>query len=122
MFKRLKTRTEVVVDDSDWDEFVRCVTGKRYSLQQQDDCMDRCRIKIQVPCDAGHCKTTREDFDEDPYATMCVSLQDWLNTPPERYENLVWDRNFYPDRDELANWLYEAGVLPEGTYTINVDW
>lgn len=51
-------RTEKVIDSNDFDALVRNTYGKPYTLQQQDGCMERQRVRISVPEYA-------EDYDND---------------------------------------------------------
>lgn len=43
----LRTRTEQVIDVSDWDQLVMDTYGRHYSFQQQDGCKERQRVYIK---------------------------------------------------------------------------
>jgi arginyl-tRNA synthetase len=137
MTKMLKTKTVKLVSVHDWDEFVVEVYGKPYMFQQQDGCKERGIERITAPC------KNYEDFEntEIPFVVngeeMGVSFETWLNTSPEDtlkqfkdeyegnaafYNDLFWERNFYPDVDMIVNDLYSKGLLEADEYTIVIDW
>lgn len=126
----MKTRTETVVDVSEWDEFVSKTYGRPYSFQQQDGCKDRGTFRFAVPGAA-------DDFpnndvpEEVNHELMGVSFAAWLARNPtqplagsaERWAIAMWwERNFYPDVQMVANDLHAKGLLPAGNYTIDIDW
>lgn len=129
---KLKTRTEQVIDVSDWDALVVKTYGRPYSFQQQDGCKERQRVYLTVPAAA-------DDFENDTvpeevnHEEMGVSFAAWLaRDPKQRLSNpedrqswslgLWWDRNFYPDVQMVANDLHARGLLDAGEYTIDIDW
>lgn len=127
---KIRTRTEEVIDVSDWDEVVEKTYGRPYSFQQQDGCRARGTFHIKVPDEA-------EDYERDMvpkmvnHQEMGVSFSAWLKHDPKApladgrtdYSlGLWWKRNFYPDIQMVANDLCEKGLLEEGYYTIDIDW
>ena len=38
------------------------------------------------------------------------------------YELQIWERNFYPNIQAVANDLYKKGLLETGDYWIDIDW
>lgn len=126
----IKTRTETVIDVSDWDDLVQKTYGRPYTFQQQDDCQPRGSFHLIVPEDA-------EDYERDSvpevvnHAEMGVSFAAWLKRDPKEplgYDGgrfslgLWWARNFYPDVQMVANDLHARGLIEAGEYTINIDW
>lgn len=129
------SRTEQVIDISDWDKLVIDTYGKPYSFQQQDGCKERQRVRITIPDEAY-------DYENDTvpevvnHEDMGVSFKAWLERDPKqllnqlrpvRHDgisslNLWWKRNFYPDVQMIANDLYEKCCIDAGTYTIDIDW
>ena len=127
------TRTEQVIDVSDWDTLVETTYGRRYSFQQQDGCKERQRVRITIPDYA-------EDYENDTvpeivnHSDMGVSFAAWLARDPKQalkskddWDNtfglsLWWGRNFYPDVQMVANDLHEKGLIPAGEYVIDIDW
>jgi hypothetical protein len=126
---KLKTRKEQVIDVGDWDDLVMTTYGRPYSFQQQDGCQSRGREYLKVPDDY-------EDFENDTvpekvnHPEMGVSFAAWLARDPEQLlpnkgkweTDMWWDRNFYPTIQMVANDLHAKGLLPEGEYTIDIDW
>lgn len=120
-----------VIDVHDFDGLVRDTYGKPYNFQQQDGCKNRQMVNITVPCYA-------EDYENDTvpeevnHPQMGVSFQAWLNRDPMQGLNgeesagwdveMWWERNFYPDVSMILNDLHDKGLLPEGKYSINIDW
>lgn len=111
-----------LVDVGDWDGLVNETYGKPYSFQQQDGCKPRGTEFFRVPEHYPY------DYkkDEIPYKIngdeMGVSFQAWLETSPSKYDGIFWERNFYPSLEILTQDLYEKGLIPEGEYTIEIDW
>lgn len=132
---KVKTRTEQVIEVSDWDQLVIDTYGRPYSFQQQDGCKERQRVKIRIPDEAY-------DFENDTipevvnHKDMAVSFKAWLERDPKQllseirpdWDNgksglrLWWMRNFYPDVQMIANDLHEKGLIEAGVYTIDIDW
>lgn len=126
-----RTRVEQVIDVSDFDALVEKTYGRPYSFQQQDGCKERQRVQLTVPY-----------YEEEYYTNdtvpeiingdeMGVSFAAWLARDPkewkgeageQRYLDLFWGRNFYPDVQMVANDLHEKGLIPEGEYVIDIDW
>lgn len=129
----LKTRTEKVIDVSDWDSLVIETYGRPYSFQQQDGCKERQRVRISIPDKAYDYKndTIPEEVNHED---MGVSFKAWLSRDPKQELNsddewdrknglnLWWERNFYPDVQMIANDLHEKGLVEAGKYVIDIDW
>lgn len=131
MLKYTNTKTITL---QDWNNLVKETYNKPYSFQQQDGCQERGNVGISIP--------SEEDYDEEmpeiiPFEIngdiMGVRFKTWLNTTeedinkqlPESYKGankLIWQRNFYPCLQTIANDLYKKGLIEEGDYTINIDW
>ena len=111
-----------LVDIGDWDYLVQETYGKPYNFQQQGGCKSRGTETFQVP------NENPWDYEEEavPYKIngdeMGVSFQAWLNKGVGEYEDIFWERNFYPSLEILAQDLYEKGLIPAGDYTIEIDW
>lgn len=127
---KISTRTEQVIDVSDWDNLVETTYGRPYSFQQQDGCKERQRVKITIPDEAYDYEndTVPEEINGDE---MGVSFKAWLardpkewNGDPEykRFLDFFWERNFYPDVQMIANSLYRMELIEAGEYTIDIDW
>lgn len=130
---KISTRTEQVIDVSDWDNLVETTYGRPYSFQQQDGCKERQRVKLTIPdeaCDYKNDTVPEEVNHED----MGVSFKAWLERDPnqpldspddwDRKNGLSmwWERNFYPDVQMIANSLYRMELIEAGEYTIDIDW
>ena len=135
----LITKTETVIDVSDWDDFVTHTYGRPYSFQQQDGCKSIGSAYLTVYAEI-------EGFEiEDEYTNdtvpeevnheeMGVSFKAWLaRDPKQQLDNddewerehglrLWWDRNFYPSVEMIADDLRKRGLMEVGEYTINIDW
>jgi len=126
----INTRTELVIDVSDWDNLVVETYKRPYNFQQQDGCKDRQRVRLTVPEDAW-------DYDNESIPEevngeeMGVSFKAWLERDPKqelpndknsRSLELFWERNFYPDVQMVANDLYTKGLIEAGDYVIDIDW
>lgn len=127
---KISTRTEQVIDVSDWDQLVIDTYGRPYSFQQQDGCKERQRVKITIPDEAYDYEndTVPEEINGEE---MGVSFQSWLDRDPKdwnghteykRFLDLFWERNFYPDVQMIANSLYRMELIEAGEYTIDIDW
>lgn len=126
----VKTRTEQVIDISDWDQLVIDTYGKPYSFQQQDGCKERQRVSITIP-DEPYDYEDESVPEEINGEEMGVSFAAWLVRDPKerggaredkRYIDLFWERNFYPDVQMIANDLHSKGLIEAGAYTIDIDW
>ncbi len=131
----ITTRTELVIDVSDWDALVEETYGRPYNFQQQDGCKDRCRVQITIPDEDWDCgnDTIPEVVNGEE---MGVSFKAWLERDPQlllseirpEYDNgkhslnLWWERNFYPDVQMIANDLHAKGLIEAGSYVIDIDW
>ena len=126
----INTRTELVIDVSDWDNLVVETYKRPYSFQQQDGCKDRQRVRLTVPEDAW-------DYDNESIPEevngeeMGVSFKAWLERDPKQELpndkniwslELFWERNFYPDVQMIANDLHAKGLIEAGDYVIDIDW
>ena len=101
-------KNERVIDCFDLDNLVQKTYNKKYCFQQQDGCKSRGREYFTVSDTVYHDKLP--------------SLEEWLNTPNDKYDSYRWERNFYPDPQEVLNDLHKKGLLEEGNYTIDIDW
>jgi len=129
----LKYSNKKVIEVQDWDKLVKKTYNKPYSFQQQDGCQARGVIGIGIPYG------TLDEFDyrndsipeEINGEEMGVSFKAWLERDPkewngdkgdERFVNLFWGRNFYPNLQVIANDLHSKGLIEAGDYLINIDW
>lgn len=122
----LKVKKTTVINCSDWDKFVESVYSIPYCLQQQNGCMDRQSIHLTVP----------DKFEAEVNVSpgenhFPVSLEVWKSRDPtqkikdQEYDwqlQLWYHRNFFPDLQEVANDLYNRGLLEKGEYLIEIDW
>jgi hypothetical protein len=129
----IKIQTKQVISVQDWDDLVEETYGRTYSFQQQDGCKERGKANITIPDHPYDYKndTIPEKVNGDE---MGVSFAAWLARDPkqklnstdewerENGLNLFWSRNFYPDAQMIANDLNTKGLIPEGEYTIEIDW
>lgn len=129
---KLKTSNRILVELKDWDNLVQETYGKIYSFQQQNGCQERGLVNFSVP-DEPYAEFTDEIPFEVNGEEMGVSFETWLKTNPEDTKNhfidnsewrnnLFWERNFYPELQEVANDLYKKGLIDKGNYSINIDW
>ena len=128
----VRTRTEQVIDVSDWDALVTETYGRPYSFQQQDGCKARGRESLTVSL----CEP--DDYDNEVVVPdvingeeMGVSFTAWLARDPkewngevgdERWLDLFWERNFYPTAESIGNDLLKRGLIEAGEYVIDIDW
>jgi len=136
MSNALKITNKKVVTVHDWDDLVTKTYGKPYSFQQQMGCQDRGIFHISIPSNdfAGD-----EPNDSIPEVVngdeMGVKFDVWLARDPKqslKHEgkeekeqwmiDLWWDRNFYPDVQEVANDLHKKGLIDAGDYSIEINW
>ncbi len=130
----LKYTVRRVIEVSDFDALVKKTYGRPYSLQQQDGCMSRGVININVSSEGEP-----EDYENDTvpetvnHEERGVSFTAWLERDPELPLNaedwdgpsalpMWWRRNFYPYLDAVLTDLCKKGLIEEGEYTINIDW
>lgn len=130
----IKTRTITMIDVDDFDNLVVSTYGRPYSLQQQDGCKGRGLEDFTVPDYDPY------DFENDTIPEEVngdergVSFSAWTARDPKQQldtedrwdrENgieLFWHRNFYPTLESVTQDLYEKGLIPAGSYTIDIDW
>lgn len=131
--KKLKYRTEKIIDECDLSEFISEVYGRPYNYQQQDGCKGRgvehfTVSSIPVEDMYGNIHYIPEEVNGDE---MGVSFEAWLVRDPkqpvgERTDDweieLFWERNFYPDFDFLMHDLYKKGLIDAGDYILHIDW
>ena len=125
----LEINNVAMIEVSDWDRLVNKTYGRTYSFQQQDDCKPRGIFRFKVPdsVDSEYPDTIEEKVNGDE---MGVSFAAWLARDPKKpipqkdrwALDMWWERNFYPDVQEVANDLHARGLLPAGKYVINIDW
>jgi hypothetical protein len=128
----MKIKNEKVIDESEWNKFVREHYGRPYDFQQQDDCRDRGIFRMTVPSEAWDYEndTVPEEVN---HPEMGVSFAAWLaRDPKQKLSNpdqqedycldLWWARNFYPDVQMIANDLHSKGLLEPGDYIIHINW
>lgn len=129
---KLKVQKKKVIEVSDWDDLVTKVYGRPYNLQQQNGCVARQMMEIEVPCECA------EDFENDTvpeivnHRKMGVSFKAWLERDPKQkldksefgndFTDTWWERNFYPNLDTVINDLHAKGYLEAGEYSIDIDW
>lgn len=119
---QLSCRVTRVIEDGDWDCFVTEVYGRPYCYQQQDGCRDRGVMRFTASADGrtwGFDDATPEELDARD--GMGVSLKSWL-AADGKDSSIPWDRNFYPELEEVAQDLCKRGLVPPGSYTLNIDW
>jgi hypothetical protein len=128
----MKTKTIKIIDVEDFDNLVIKTYGRHYNFQQQDGCKSRGTKYITVPEKAyGFKRDTLPEKVNHP--TMGVSFEAWMKRDPSQSLSdpnsqnswsleLWWERNFYPDVQEIVNDLHAKGLLEAGEYGINIDW
>lgn len=129
----MNIKTIKLIEESDWNDLVTKTYGKVYKLQQQDGCMDRQLLTIEIPfdnsCEEEEMNDNISDDHQDP--NMGVKFQTWLDRDPKKplehqqYDwelNTHWQRRFYPNLQTIANDLHSKGLIEAGEYSINVDW
>jgi hypothetical protein len=126
----LKYKLEKTISLCDWDDLVTMTYNRPYCLQQQNGCMDRQRVDIEIPSKGFDFKneTVPEIVNG---KEMGVSFSSWLaRDPKQELENqefssqleLWWHRNFYPYVQMVANDLHARGLIEAGSYVIDIDW
>lgn len=128
----IKFKNRKVIEVQDWDDLVQKVYNRPYSFQQQDGCKDRGVFNFEIPNKWGI-----NDFKNDTLPEvingdeMGVSFKSWLERDPrewngeekdERFIDMYWERNFYPNVDMIIEDLYKKGLLEIGEYCISIDW
>jgi hypothetical protein len=129
----LKYTNKKVIDVQDWDDLVQKTYGKPYLFQQQNGCQPRGIYNLTIS------DSNRYNDDDWPETVpekingekMGVKFSAWLARDPkewngkkedERFVDMFWERNFYPDIDMVANDLCKKGLIEPGEYVINIDW
>lgn len=127
----MKPHQETVFELADWDKLVSTTYGRPYNFQQQDDCQQRGRFKLTVPDEHDDGEMNDSIPEEVNGPKMGVKFDVWLARDPKQpipgqtadYQlDLFWSRNFYPHIQAVANDLNKRGLLPDGKYTIDIDW
>ena len=125
----IKFETLNIISCQDFDDLVITTFGKPYCLQQQNGCMSRQLIKINVPDIADDYQniSVPEEINGDE---MGVSFKAWLSRDSQEWNgnpndaqfiSMFWERNFYPHIDVIINDLYKKGLLEAGDYIILID-
>lgn len=123
-------KTKQCISLQDWDYLVEKTYGRPYDFQQQAGCRGRGNYTINIPevCEEFENDTIPEEING---MVMGVSFAAWLARDKDEWNgsrsdrnfvHLFWQRNFYPDIQMVANDLYEKGLIPAGTYDIEIDW
>lgn len=119
-----------MIEVQEWDDLVKKTYKKPYSFQQQNGCMERGTFNLTIPADTED----YEDYEDSGFENgdFGVSLKTWLaRNPTEPFDknekdqwhiDLVWEREFYPDINMIANDLHARGLIEAGEYVINIDW
>lgn len=128
----LKYTNKRIIEVHDWDALVRKTYGKPYNFQQQDGCQERGTSTLDVPSEETYDHEMNDSIPDIVNGEkMGVKFAVWLARNPkkwngkkgdERFVDMFWQRNFYPDLQTVANDLYEKGLIEAGEYTINIDW
>lgn len=100
-----------------WEErfsaLVAEVYGRPYRFQQQGDMRGQDTIyRFMLPEQPGDAETP--EFDA-WLAASPPDVSDWKET-------MRWEREFYPDIDDVVNDLHQRGLLDAGDYAIHVWW
>ena len=141
---KLATKQVTVVSEDDWNMFITKVYGKPYCLQQQNECypngskrtiyVDKNRIGIEPsPDDWVHPRDYCFELKplDELYDEMGVGLDAWLARDPKEplpdqkhgHElEFFWQRNFYPELDDLVTDLTSKRLLEPGEYVIDISW
>lgn len=124
---KLKTSTRQIIDIRDFDNLVEETYGRPYSLQQQNFMGQETYYDFEVP-------ESWDGWDFDGFEGYPVPFKEWCEADPEidpktgrpwspSYEKrLHWEREFYPDFEELMHDLNLRGELDPGKYSIHVWW
>lgn len=127
----IKFRKEQIIDVTEWDDLVIKTYARPYSFQQQDGCKERQNFRIEVPCSEVYDYENDSVPEEVNHSEMGVSFKAWLSRDPKQQIpgrdeawalELWWHRNFYPDVSMIINDLHAKGLLPAGSYLIDIDW
>ena len=129
-------RTINMIHCADWDEEVKATYKRPYCFQQQDGCQSRGVRFLTVPALTISILVGKDEFpdtvpEEVNHPQMGVNFCSWRTRDPTEPLSgdesnfalkLWWERNFYPPLQDVANDLYDRGILPAGEYGINIDW
>jgi hypothetical protein len=120
----LKYKTINLVEVQDFDKLVEDTYGRPYSFQQQAGCKSR---GVEWVCVPDTVYDDPEDWpDEIPLVVngdeMGVSFKSWLAKDPKSLQSIIWERNFYPNPQEVLNDLHNKGLIEPGEYLIHIDW
>ena len=125
----IKIQNKQVIDVGDWDTLVEETYGRPYSFQQQGGCKERGTHDFTVPdgADDYEGRTSISENDDEMGVTFAAWLERDPKEPskegePEYHTHMFWERHFYPDMQMIANDLHEKGLLPAGSYMIDIDW
>lgn len=142
----IKVETWKVINESEFNEVVSKTYGRPYHLQQQGDMLGNDtthRIEVSKDgsegCSGGSVSLNEwlavdpetHKFPDPRWETTGKHLPDdhpskkfypEFLEPGTSYYDMHWERDFYPDMDELLDDLLEKGLIEEGTYQINVSW
>jgi len=127
----IKYSNKKVIDVNDWDDLVQKTYDKPYKFQQQNGCKEKGTFNITIPeeCDDSEYPDTVPEIINGN--KMQVNFKSWLARDPkewngekgdERFLDLFWSRNFYPDVQMIANDLHAKGLIEAGDYVIDIDW
>lgn len=119
----IKSKKVNQIDDSYFDTIVVATYEKPYCFQQTNGCQDRGVVCFNVP-EINH---------DSEYATIgeaiegeeCgVAFEDWLAADPNdsAFDDIVFERNVYPQLQDLANDMHAKGLIEPGEYQIRIDW
>ena len=122
-----------MVEVSDWDKLVIDTYGKPYNFQQQEGCQGRGTVELTIPSDEWQYDEEMNDSIPEIIngEEMGVKFATWLARDPKqplknkednRFIDLFWERNFYPNLHTIANDLHSKGLIEAGDYRINIDW
>jgi hypothetical protein len=127
----LKIQDLKTVDLQDWNELVTKTYGRPYSLQQQDGCMPRGTLRLEIPSDYTEDDEMNDEIPERVNdQKRGVKFEKWLERDPNQpiegetgwRLGMWWNRNFYPDLQTVANDLHKKGLVEAGVYLIIIDW
>ena len=125
----IKYTSKKVIDVYDWDQLVINTYKRPYNFQQQEGCRDRGTVNITIPSEGRDDEMHDSIPEEINGEEMGVKFSAWLARDPaqvipgeERFTNLFWERNFYPDLQTVANDLHSKGLIEAGDYIIDTDW
>ena len=113
-------KTVTLISERDFSELVSKTYHRPYRLQQQGDMMGQDTIhEFSLPLEY--------EFEDEWWDADGPSLLEWCTTPIGEFEynwqaDLHWERNFYPDFDEVITDLYARGLIPAGDYAIHASW